>query len=318
MRSREPLVSLIIPVYNRAKFIQETIQSVKVQSYSNWELILVDDGSTDGSLDLMLKMANLDPRIYVYHRPKERLKGGNAARNFGFEMSNGEYVNWFDSDDLMHPDFIKNKVQKFKEEPHLDLVLSKTIRVYSDGTRELENRTYVSENLLEEFITRKLSWYLFDGMFHKKYLFKKNLFNENLLAGQDRDFYIRLFTTELPKIKVVDFFATNYRIHTESISEKIYRKGDLRMQISHYRSLLNQVKILREKGKLSSNLRNHYLRELKKRLPAIVRSKLSFLDFMKNILLLSRLNKITVWVWCQIITAYISFMLFGKGERFIR
>lgn len=109
MPSSSPLVSIIIPTYNRAHLIGETLDSVLAQTYQNWECIVVDDGSTDGTDEVMAAYMAKDTRFQYHHRPKDRLPGGNAARNYGFEVSKGEYIQWFDSDDLMLPEFINEK-----------------------------------------------------------------------------------------------------------------------------------------------------------------------------------------------------------------
>jgi glycosyltransferase involved in cell wall biosynthesis len=91
-----PLVSIIIPTYNRAHLIGETLDSVLAQTYQNWECIVVDDGSSDNTDKVVGKYVQKDSRFKYYHRPDEHLPGGNGARNYGFKMSKGEYVNWFD------------------------------------------------------------------------------------------------------------------------------------------------------------------------------------------------------------------------------
>ena len=95
-----PLVSIIIPTYNRAHFIGETLESVIAQTYENWECIVVDDGSTDYTDELMEYYCKKDTRIQYHHRPDIKPRGANACRNYGFGVSKGEYINWFDSDDL--------------------------------------------------------------------------------------------------------------------------------------------------------------------------------------------------------------------------
>lgn len=318
MDDREDLVSIIIPVFNRASLLNETINSILKQTYENWELILVDDGSTDKSPEIMLAAAKQDLRIKVYNRPRNKLRGGNAARNFGFEKSAGDFVNWFDSDDVMHPDFIQKKIKGFKLNTELDLIFSRTIRTNFKDQTIPDERLKESDKLLENYIIREVSWYLPDAMLKRSYLTGKDLFDENLLAGQDRDFYIRLFAQEFPKIKILDFYGTFYRIHTSSISEKLYRDGNLEMQLSHYKSLLNQVEVLQQNGEFSQKLRIHYLKELKKRLPAIVKTNTSVRSYFKQIWKFSSLNKTTLKVWGQIIPAYLSFAAFGKGERFLK
>ena len=86
--------------------------SVLTQTYVNWECIVVDDGSTDLTIDVVQKYCNKDARFKLYNRPHNRQKGGNAARNYGFEQSLGEFVNWFDSDDLMKKNHITHDFRK--------------------------------------------------------------------------------------------------------------------------------------------------------------------------------------------------------------
>lgn len=95
------LVSIIIPTYNRAHLLGETLNSVMAQTYRNWECIVVDDGSTDHTNELLEFYNKKDSRIQYHHRPKSYPKGANPFRNYGFKLSHGEYVQWFDSDDII-------------------------------------------------------------------------------------------------------------------------------------------------------------------------------------------------------------------------
>jgi glycosyltransferase involved in cell wall biosynthesis len=109
--SDQPLVSIIIPTYNRAHLIGETLDSVVTQTYLNWECIIVDDGSSDNTDEVIKEYTKKDTRFKYYHRPKEHLSGGNGARNYGFKMSKGEYVNFLDSDDLFSENKIDDQVK---------------------------------------------------------------------------------------------------------------------------------------------------------------------------------------------------------------
>ena len=82
-----PLVSIIIPVYNREFVLVETLKSIIQQSYHNWECILVDDGSTDGTMTLLQKYKDIDARIKTLTRPNNLLKGANSFGNYGFSVS---------------------------------------------------------------------------------------------------------------------------------------------------------------------------------------------------------------------------------------
>ena len=105
-----PLVSIIIPTYNRAHLLGETLESVLAQTYENWECLIIDDGSIDATDELMDFYCEKDSRIKYYHRPDIRQKGANACRNYGFEMCKGEFIQWFDSDDIIHADKLKIQV----------------------------------------------------------------------------------------------------------------------------------------------------------------------------------------------------------------
>ena len=104
------LVSIIMPTYNRAHLIGQTLDSVLAQTYPNWECIIVDDWSTDTSDEVVGEYVKKDSRFQYYQRPKDRKKGPNSCRNYGLELSKGEFVKWFDSDDIMHPKFLENKL----------------------------------------------------------------------------------------------------------------------------------------------------------------------------------------------------------------
>ncbi len=84
------------------------------QTYQNWECIVVDDGSTDRTKTVVQGYVKKDTRFILVDRPETHQPGGNGARNYGFEISKGDYIQWFDSDDLMQPDFLSEKINSLK------------------------------------------------------------------------------------------------------------------------------------------------------------------------------------------------------------
>ena len=107
METIEGLVSIIIPVYNRQHVIEECIQSVLAQTYQNFEIIIVDDGSTDSTLDICKKIAEKEPRIRLLTGEH---KGVSAARNMALSAATGEYLFFLDSDDVIHPLLLENLI----------------------------------------------------------------------------------------------------------------------------------------------------------------------------------------------------------------
>lgn len=123
-----PVVSVIMPAYNASNYIQESINSVIAQTYSNWELIIVDDGSTDVTSSIITNNSNLDNRIKSFHQ--ENGKQGKA-RNFGIAFARGMYIAFLDSDDLWLPEKLEIQLQEIKEK-NVDLVFSDSY-VFSDS-----------------------------------------------------------------------------------------------------------------------------------------------------------------------------------------
>lgn len=112
----KPLVSIITPSYNSKKFITHTIESVLNQSYSNFELIIVDDCSTDGSFEF-LENYLIDSRISIYKMEKN--SGAALARNFGIQKAKGKYLAFLDSDDLWHPLKLEKQIEFMEKNNYL-------------------------------------------------------------------------------------------------------------------------------------------------------------------------------------------------------
>lgn len=123
------MVSVIIPTYNRAGTLMRSIQSVMEQSYSEWELIIVDDGSTDHTGDLVKPIVEQDTRIRYIHYPEN--KGQAVARNTGIQASQGEYIAFQDSDDCWMPEKLQRQISMMEAHPEYGLVYGQV--VYDDG-----------------------------------------------------------------------------------------------------------------------------------------------------------------------------------------
>lgn len=105
---RSPLVSVIIPTFNSEKYISDTIASVQKQTYQNWEIVIVDDCSTDRTQDIVLDFSKSDERIKFY--PLEKNSGAGIARDFAVSKASGKYISFLDSDDLWKPEKIEKQV----------------------------------------------------------------------------------------------------------------------------------------------------------------------------------------------------------------
>jgi glycosyltransferase involved in cell wall biosynthesis len=114
------MLSIIIPMYNRADLVGETLDSVLAQTYQDWECIVVDDGSTDKSLQVVQEYCNRDKRIRLMSRPVERENGAPTCRNIGVENTTSEYVYFLDSDDLLSPEFSQTIIEAIENYPEAE------------------------------------------------------------------------------------------------------------------------------------------------------------------------------------------------------
>jgi len=212
-------VSIIIPNYNRASLIGETIRSIKKQDYEDWECIIIDDHSTDNSIEVIKQNIKNDDRFRVFKRPFIRPKGANSCRNYGFEVSNGKLINWFDSDDLMTPDHISVLVKLIKDEG-LDFAVGDSMN-FIDG-KGIVGKPYSfkrESSSIEpmNFARQSIGWITGDFL-GKRELLRRISFNEKFKTdGDEYNFFLQLLfhsTRGVFSNKVL----TYRRMHDENLS----------------------------------------------------------------------------------------------------
>lgn len=248
------MVSVLIPVFNREKIIYETIESIQSQSYQNWECILVDDGSTDNSIGVMKNMAAEDSRLRIFERPAASKKGAATCRNLAFEHSQGKFIQYFDSDDLMKPTMLSDKVALLKSKPELDFVVSKMGEFDDNGPIEFEDYHLFSENLTQDFLNYKVYFLTPGPLFKRSFLESFEVkFDELLDRRQEREFYTRIILSR-PKYLYSDTIHCMRRIHSNSIKsihdsiasiEQVKSKFNFYKQISR-NSSFKYSKVLNE------------------------------------------------------------------------
>lgn len=121
MPKSEPLVSVVIPVWNTGESVKKLINKLFSQTYKNLEIIAIDDGSSDDSLCILQNLAKNDTRLKVIH---QKNAGASAARNAGIEMAQGKYILFIDSDDDVTEDFVEKLVQRIESDSEVDLVVT--------------------------------------------------------------------------------------------------------------------------------------------------------------------------------------------------
>jgi len=213
-----PEVSVVIPTFNRSNYVRLAIQSVLDQTFEDFEIIVVDDASTDNTAEVIEKFD--DERIRTIHH--RRNQGGSAARNTGIRCSKGEFIAFLDDDDL----WMKNKLER-----QLDLIYKSngTSIVYTHVKLVNENGETISfympsfrGNILLILLKKNYVGSCSSVLVRKECFSKVGLFDENLQAAQDYDMWIRL-------AKHYEFDYVNgplaiYRIHQRRITSNPYAK----------------------------------------------------------------------------------------------
>lgn len=212
------LISIIIPTFNRAKLLPETLDSIRAQTYTNWECILVDDHSTDDTLNVITAYIQRDPRFKIFEREKHKLKGANSCRNLGLKKSIGEYIVFFDSDDLMTPNHLEVKYS-YLIRTGCDFVVAKTIFFNSEQSLASYYKFDKFPITAYNYISQNINWLTYDiGL--KSELAKSIQFNEKLQSGQEYNYFSKLVLKSTNAV-AVDLVLTLRRSHTDSIRGKI-------------------------------------------------------------------------------------------------
>ncbi len=254
------MVSVIIPTYNYAQYLAETLQSVVNQSYTNWECIVVDDGSVDNTEEVVREFINKDSRFSFF---KQENKGVSHARNIGVKVSKGKYIQFLDGDDLIQPNKLASQVHFLESNPSVDIVYS-DVRFFDDmDYSNLRNSLHGNKpddwlpkfkangKAIIEYFCRMNFLVINAPLLSKKCVEEAGFFDENMKALEDWDFWmkcaLRNYSFSFHKDK--DDLAL-VRVHASSLSKekKGMKKGNF-MFLQHIMfhknlSISNQVIVM--------------------------------------------------------------------------
>lgn len=229
---REALISIIIPVYNRAHLIGETLDSVLKQTYTNWECIIVDDGSTDNSERVIGEYVKKDSRIQYDKRPVNKLKGPSSCRNYGIKKSAGEYVIFLDSDDILEPFCLKQRIDFANKNSKFDFWVFK-MNILTDGqkTKNLYNTIPSKESdfffYKKEFIKGNFPFTVTCPLWRAT-IVKENGFDEQMIRLEDPDFHLRVLQKGYKCITAKHLPSdTYYRVNSSKIQQLNSIKADI-------------------------------------------------------------------------------------------
>lgn len=177
-----PLVSVIVPCYNQGKYVNDALSSVRNQTYTNIECVIVNDGSTDNSLDEIKNFCKTDDRFFYYDKNNE---GVAIARNYAISHSHGELILPLDADDKIAPDYIQEAVGIFRTRPDVKLVYSKVL-YFGDVNGEFKRPEYNYSRLIRSNLI------VCTAMYRRSDYIKTDGYNPNLKGLEDWDFWLCL------------------------------------------------------------------------------------------------------------------------------
>jgi glycosyltransferase involved in cell wall biosynthesis len=183
-----PKISVVLPVHNRADVLPRAIRSVLDQRLAEFELVIVDDGSTDDSVAVARSF--VDPRISIIELGQNR--GGNAARNAGVRVAKAPLIAFLDSDDVYLPEKLERVVTQFERTPELDLLVDSFIKIQPSGARVVRRNPLINdrETFRRALFIRQL-WKATPSISVKRDVMLRVMFDETLRRLQDFDFLIR-------------------------------------------------------------------------------------------------------------------------------
>ena len=223
-KNDRPLISVIVPAYNARRFLQSCCMSVVGQTYENKELIVVNDGSTDGSEILLreIEATNDVTRVITVENG-----GVSRARNIGIEAANGEYIAFLDADDRLMPDALEMMYKKISDN-NCDIAICQRTRVRPDGVRinmsyfdDGEDRVWKGTEALERSLEDHPAGYSVWARLYKKSFVGSTRFREGIRIHEDSLFLFELFLKQ-PGVVVSDESVYLYMISDDSASRSVF------------------------------------------------------------------------------------------------
>lgn len=248
MANKKPLVSIVMPTYNCATYLPESIESILAQTYNAYEIVVIDDGSVDNT-----KLVLEPYKEKIRYIDLGRNEGLPIARNLGIQSAKGEYVAFLDADDIWMPEKLKRSIDQFMKNPDAGMVYSKHINIDSKS-QFLEGkirRTLPSGNIFTQLFFEQ-NFIICSSVVVRKEVFNKTaLFDSELVNCQDWDmwlriaFYYKAIGIDVPLVKyrhsakslsknrdnvlkyqkvIIDKIYTMFKDSENGINEKMYKK----------------------------------------------------------------------------------------------
>lgn len=244
---KTPLITIIIPTYNRANYIEETLDSILEQTYTNWECLIVNDGSVDNTSEILKRYHNNDSRFLFFNRSENYKKGAAGARNYGLDLArerNAKYIQFFDDDDLMYPDKLLLQIRPFLTDPQLNFTVCKYDKLVQMD--EINPKVVSPEYELyhshvgDAMLTGELKMNSLSVLWRME-IVDEFRFNETLSHAEEWELFTRIGYHYPNNYEVVDEYLYGYRKHLNTLTmggdddyEKRKTSGVIRIMLMDY------------------------------------------------------------------------------------
>lgn len=255
-----PKVSIVVPVYNKEMYLRKTLDTILSQSFEDWELIVIDDGSTDSSWKIIQEYKKLDSRISAI---TQKNGGVSAARNAGIQMTTGEWIWFVDADDVPSDTFLANI---FTEEisSNIDVIVGNYTKVSTDGVVEQVildesgclNQAELASVFMEHQYKSGFWGYLWNKLIHRSFILGNSLeFQKGLTLAEDLKFMVSVYS-RLSAIRIVPFVAMQYTVN--ALNSSAEKKIDYQAQLNIQKDIYDWIVI--------QNGRSEYLTFMKRQI----------------------------------------------------
>lgn len=255
-----PQVTIIMATYNRAHFILETLNSVQAQTFVNWECLIINDGGTDNTSEVITPLLKQDNRFQYTNRPDSYIKGLPGCRNYGLDLAKGEYIIFFDDDDIAHPQNLECCVEEIAND---NIWFCRYIRevFFGDFDYKFEyskayTSFYIDKNDIEKMLNNELQFNSCAVMW-KAACFEKNRYAEQLMYAEDWELYSRIVSSGFNGISInkILFYG---RKHPHSNTGEFYRNKPIR-RASNVDAIVLVVQNLKQKNLLTYSLKRYFI-----------------------------------------------------------
>ncbi|MGY5850396.1 glycosyltransferase family 2 protein [Salegentibacter sp. F14] len=259
--SKNPEISIIMATYNRSHLIQETLNSIVNQSFRDWECLIVDDGSNDDTFSVIKSLLDSDQRFKYYKREVKYKKGLPGSRNMGLDLAKGKYIQFFDDDDIIHPENLKTSLNLLKDSGFYFCryqkkpFTGKWKNIEFGRTEQVEKIPFSLKNI-EDMITGRIPFASCTLLWYKQ-CFEEVRFNEDLMYGEEWECYTRILTKGFSGVSINKILYYN-RKHSQSNTGEYWAKNTIRRK-SKIKAAILIIEELRRNNLISPKIFKYFM-----------------------------------------------------------